>query len=388
MKYDVIIAGAGPAGSMAALVLSRAGKRVLVLEKSHFPRTKVCGYSLNPRSWSVWERHGLTAQFKTLPHFDIAGFTLEKEGVPVIHHRFRSQRTRTIDRGTLDAWLAEEAQNCGAEYRFGATVLAISPTAVVSDAGTFAAPYVIGADGRNSVVGRLSHLANPGRACDRIGWQAFIDLPALNDHVHMNIFPEGYYGMNRIDAERTTITIVLFAKARTTPEKIFHRYLPGAKRVTNWKGVSPISKRTWQLTNGRAWLVGDAVRLLEPLTGEGIYSALATGEMVAEHLLSIERLGVKRAMRNYRRQHRHFYGSRTAVNSFVRWSLGNSTRSMWMMKALQLWPAVISQMVEWVQKPEPGKSHLEAALDVSAPPCVSLTEREPEREHRLQPLNK
>ena len=49
MKYDVVIAGAGPAGSVAALILSRAGKKVLVVEKDSFPRAKICGYSMNPR---------------------------------------------------------------------------------------------------------------------------------------------------------------------------------------------------------------------------------------------------------------------------------------------------------------------------------------------------
>jgi flavin-dependent dehydrogenase len=356
MKYDFIIAGAGPAGSLAALVLSRAGKRVLVLEKAHFPRTKVCGYSLNPRTWAVWERHGLTARFKALPHFELAGFTLERKGAPVLIHRFRAQRTRTIDRGTLDAWLAREAQDSGAHFRFGATVQAITPSEVVSSVGTFEAPHVLGADGRNSTVGRLSLLAAPARPCDRVGWQAFIDSPTLDDHVHMNIFPEGYYGVNRIDPGRTTITMVLFARGKATPEEILRRYLPGVKRATAWKSVSPISKSPWNPTNGRAWLAGDAVRLLEPLTGEGIHSALATGELAAHHLLSIDRVGVRRAMKNYRRQHRRFYGARLLVNSFARWALADSRRSMAMMRALQLCPAAVSHMVEWVQKPEPPVS--------------------------------
>ena len=351
MKYDVIIAGAGPAGSMAALVLSRAGKRVLVLEKAQFPRVKVCGYSLNPRSWSVWKRHGLTERFMALPHFDLAGFTLEKEGTPVVCHHFRAQRTRTLDRGMLDAWLADEAQASGAEYRFGVAVQNISTTEVHTSVGGFAAPLIIGADGRNSVVGRLSNLEIHGSLCGRVGWQTFIDLPSLNDHVHMNIFPEGYYGMNRINATQATLTMVLFAQAKVTPDQILARYLPRATSA-GWKSLSPITKTPWKLTDGHTWLVGDAVRLLEPLTGEGIYSALITGEMAARNILSIDRVGLEKAMQNYRSQHRRFYGSRTLINSLVRWSLVDSRRSMRIMSILKLWPTAVSHMVELVQKPE------------------------------------
>ncbi len=351
MKYDVIIAGAGPAGSMAALVLSRAGKRVLVLEKAQFPRVKVCGNSLNPRSWALWKRHRLTDSFEALPHFDLAGFTLEKEGHPVVRHRFRAQRTRTLDRGMLDAWLAGEAQASGAEYRFGIAVQNISASEVHTSAGSFAAPIIIGADGRNSTVGRLSNLATHSPPCGRVGWQTFIDLPALNDHVHMNIFREGYYGMNRINATQATITMVLFTHAKTTPDQIFARYLPGATNA-GWKSLSPITKTPWHLTDGHTWLAGDAVRLLEPLTGEGIYSALITGEMVACNILSIDRMGLEKAMQNYRSQHRSFYGSRTLINSLVRWTLLDSRRSMKIMSILKLWPTAVSHMVELVQKPE------------------------------------
>ena len=90
--------------------------------------------------------------------------------------------------------------------------------------------------------------------------------------------------------------------------------------------------------------------MLEPLTGEGIYSALATAEMAAGHILSIEKMGVESAMRRYRREHRRFYGLRTRVNAFVRWSLRDSRRSMRLMRGLKYWPAVTSQMVEWVQR--------------------------------------
>ena len=350
MNYDVIIVGAGPGGSMAAMVLSRTGKRVLVLEKSTFPRSKVCGYSLNPRCWPIWEKYGLTERFNQLPHFDVAGFTLEQVGTPIVRHPFQGQPTRTVERGVLDLWLAQEAQGCGAQYQFGVTVKSVADGKVTTSSGEYDAPIIIGADGRNSVVGRMSQLARPSEHCGRVGWQAFIDLPSLGNHIHMNVFPEGYYGVNRIDATRTNVTLVLFSGAKVRPEEIMHRYLPDAT-YQSWESVHPISRRPWEVTNGRAWLVGDAARILEPMTGEGIYSAMATAEMASHHILSIKDVGVDVAAANYRRQHRRFYGARTLFNSMVRWALQDSKRSARIMNGLRRWPRLVNPMVEWVQSP-------------------------------------
>jgi menaquinone-9 beta-reductase len=364
MKFDVIIVGAGPGGSMAALVLSRAGKRVLVLEKSTFPRSKVCGYSLNPRCWPIWEKYGLTESFDELPHFDLGGFTLEKQGRPVVRHPFRGHKTRTVERGVLDQWLASEAQKSGARFEFGVTVRNIFEGRVITSAGEYHAPIVIGADGRNSVVGRMSRLAQPPGPCGRVGWQSFVDMPSLGDHVYMNVFPEGYYGLNRIDENRTNITLVLFSEAKVRPEEIMRRYLPGVTYGT-WKSVHPISRRPWDVTDGQAWLVGDAARILEPLTGEGIYSALATAEMAALNILSIPDVGTAAAANKYRLQHRQLYGARTWINAMVRWALEDSTRSTRIMSMLSVCPALVSLMVEWVQSPASPRATTAASFDLA-----------------------
>jgi flavin-dependent dehydrogenase len=353
MTHDVVIAGGGPAGSIAALVLARAGRKVLVLDKSHFPRAKVCGSTINPRCHPLLERHGLVDRFRQLPHFDLGGFTLEDEGRAVLRHNFRRDhsRSRTIDRAELDAWLAGEARASGAEYQFGVTVNGLSPAGVQTSGGDFAAPLVLGADGRNSVIGRLGGLTRPARACSRIGWQSCIDLPALDGHVHMNVFPEGYYGLARIDATRITLSMVLSAGAKVTPQQIMARYLPGAASAS-WKSIHPISRPAARAADDRVWLAGDAARVLEPFTGEGIFSALATGEMAARHILSIEALGVRTAARNYRREHRRFYGPRNFINRFVRWTLEDTRRSRHIMRVLKLWPGAVTGMVDWVQSPD------------------------------------
>src|SRR5476649_1149725 len=106
-SHDVIIVGAAPAGSLAALVLARAGHRVA------FPRAKVCGNCINPSAWKIWQRLGLTEAYAALPHRELTGFAIHCEGRTLYEQHFQPPQRgpRAIARDVLDDWLRREAQN-------------------------------------------------------------------------------------------------------------------------------------------------------------------------------------------------------------------------------------------------------------------------------------
>src|SRR5450631_2260986 len=117
-SHDAIIVGAAPAGSLAALVLARAGHRVALLDRAAFPRAKVCGNCINPAAWEIWQRLGLTESYAALPHQELAGFDIHCEGRLLYQHRFLPPQRgpRAISRDVLDDWLRREAQAAGAEF--------------------------------------------------------------------------------------------------------------------------------------------------------------------------------------------------------------------------------------------------------------------------------
>src|SRR2546421_547699 len=149
-RYDVIVVGAGPAGSTTAYRLARAGARVCLMDRARFPRDKPCGGGLTLRA------------VRELP------FSVEpvvEDRIETIELGFRytrrwSRRAKQplvlmTQRRRLDAFLAEQAVTAGAEFRDGAKVTAVDPSGRVAiDGERLDADVVVGADGANGITAR------------------------------------------------------------------------------------------------------------------------------------------------------------------------------------------------------------------------------------------
>src|SRR4051812_11310792 len=112
---DVLVVGAGPAGSVAATVLARAGARVQVVDRARFPREKLCGDTLNPGTLAALGRLGLAAAIEG-QGLAIDGMTITGEhGVTIDGLYPRHLVGRAIVRSELDWLLLREAMKAGAE---------------------------------------------------------------------------------------------------------------------------------------------------------------------------------------------------------------------------------------------------------------------------------
>ena len=348
-RSDVVVVGAGPAGALAALLLARGGRRMTLIDKARFPRPKVCGDCFNPRIWELMERNSLAPGFAALPHREIEQLEFQSEGRS-FYGQAAPKGFRSIERSAFDAWLAELAVEAGVEFLDGLGVHAIRPDGTVeTERGDYQGTYVIGADGRNSLVAQQAGLLDR-KPCRRIGWQALLSNLPVGTALRLNLFPEGYYGVVGLDGEgapdRANLSMVLDARARIKPEEIIRRFHPEAV-IEDLRSIAPISRPDALPASGRLWLAGDAARVVEPFTGEGIHFALASGELAAQVLLKNWGQRVETVAAHYRTAHHTLYRGELQINRLLRWLLKHPTPRRHAPR-LERWPSLLRRLTAGV----------------------------------------
>jgi flavin-dependent dehydrogenase len=322
--FDVAIVGGGPAGSSCAAFCALAGLRTLVLERERFPREKVCGDCLNPLCWPVLERLELVERVRVLPHSKLCSVEfIAIDGRKVIVDLPSDGFCEiSLKRSLFDDLLLTRARELGADVYEQTTVAGLSRNddwkieTVSSQA--FRARMLIGADGRNSTVARLCNLL-PRPARERVALQAHIPLPRnFGNRIVLQFLPEGYSGQAPVNETQLNLCLVgtppTIARLRKWGERQFDLPVDQA-----WRTITPLTRSPVISAHEKLFFIGDAARVVEPFTGEGIYYALRSGELAANAIVKILRGDDRNSARHeFGRAYAQMYRGRLWVNRLSR----------------------------------------------------------------------
>lgn len=334
---DVLIAGAGPAGSALAAALATAGMSVLLVEAGEHPRAKACAEYASPRIAEELARLGVSSRWKAAA-VPLRGMDLHAGGrsSPIRYADARGERPAWgVDRRSFDALLAEHAVERGARLRQRTRLVALHGDrhrvrgATLRDLAAgrhdaVSAEWVVGADGTRSTVARLAGVERKVRFPRRLGLVAhYAGIPNLVDHGEMHVGRGYYLGLAPMPHGELNVGMALPMGDRGAPARdrfeaaiagipaVADR-LAGSRRLTPIRGASPIGQRV-SAPAGPGWLlVGDAAGFVDPFTGEGIHRALRSARAAADAVL-----GAGDVAAAYRAERRRAFAAKSALSWLV-----------------------------------------------------------------------
>jgi len=301
-----------------------AGLQPVVIDREKFPREKVCGDCLNPSCWPVLERLELTEKARDLPHSklcSVAFIAIDGRAV-TLDLPSGADCEISVKRSLFDDLLLRRARELGADVHEQITVTGLSRNGdwkiETASGQMFDARMLIGADGRNSTVAHLCNLL-PRPARERVALQAHIPLPRdFGNRIVLQFLREGYSGQAPVNETHLNLCLVgrppTISKLRRWAERQFQ--LPAAQA---WRTITPLSRSSVPSVHENLFFVGDAARVVEPFTGEGIYYALRSGELAANAIAKILRGYDREAVLNkFRRAYAEMYRGRLWINRLAR----------------------------------------------------------------------
>jgi flavin-dependent dehydrogenase len=353
-NIDVLVVGGGPAGASLAFALARSGVSVRVVDRARFPRPKPCAEYLSPEASRILADMGALELIEQTGAAALAGIHVRAPNGNVIKgdfiagHGFRGFRDRglSVRRETLDAILLDRARSAGADVVEGIRVTGIVrentgrvigvQTLVNGEHAEIRAPIVVGADGLRSVIARRLGLAHAQRWPRRLALVThYANVRDVGEHGEMHVERDGYVGIADVGNGLTTVALVVPASRSTEISAdraaFLHRWLiskphlaprfAGAERATPVVATGPFASHAKRAWAPGAALVGDAADFFDPFTGEGIYSALRGGEMLAAAVRSAlgasSERGIDAAFADYDRARKQEFGGKWLVEKVI-----------------------------------------------------------------------
>ncbi|MCI0503670.1 NAD(P)/FAD-dependent oxidoreductase [Candidatus Micrarchaeota archaeon] len=316
-EFDVIVIGGGPSGSCAATFLSKAGKRVLLLDRATFPREKVCGDGISGSSVGILKEMGLLEKVNGIEHADMYGVTFSSPNGTVVHipakradgfppgfvcrrevfDNLLFQNAKSLCSRTIEGFLAEDFIRESGAVKGVRGSLDGKPL-------EFRAKVVVCADGAAGMTARKLGVNNASEAHQFAGIRAYYDnVLGMADRIEIHFVDgalPGYFWIFPLPGKRANVGLCMLVcdmkKRKVNLQALMNEIIAKnpifAPRFKDSKRESPV--KSWLLPvntrkpkaagNGYV-LVGDTASLIDPFMGEGIGNALTSGKLAAKTIL-------------------------------------------------------------------------------------------------------
>ncbi len=303
--FDVIIAGAGPAGASAAIHLARHDLSVLLIEQKKFPRAKLCGEFISPECQRHFENLGVADAIKSSAPSALTEtvfYSTRGHHVSVPSSWFGPPAALGLSRAVMDDVLLRRARACGVNVIEGATITDLIQNEKIvrgvrlKDKEYFA-PLTIDATGRARILTRKLNAGEPKSRATLIAFKAHLRNTGVAPNAcEIYFYPDGYGGLSTIEGDVSNLCFIVSAEQvkrhHSNPDVIVREVvmknrraaqtLAAAQLESEWLSASweRFGRRQPNPANGML-AIGDAAAFIDPFTGSGMLMAFESGELAA-----------------------------------------------------------------------------------------------------------
>ncbi|HEV8202649.1 MAG TPA: NAD(P)/FAD-dependent oxidoreductase, partial [Pyrinomonadaceae bacterium] len=340
--FDVIIAGAGPAGSSAAIHLARNGLRVLLVEQKKFPRAKLCGEFISPECQRHFENLGVADAIKIsspTPLTETVFYSSRGHHVSIPSDWFGGSAALGLSRAVMDNVLLQRARDCGVTVLEGSTI-----TEPILEGGDvrgvrlktneqYFAPLTIDATGRAHILTRKlkTNKSKPKLVAFKVHLRNTRVAP---NACEIYFYPEGYGGLSSVEGDVSNLCFIISAEQvkrhNSNPELVMREMvmknqraahtLEHAQPESEWLSASweRFGRQQPSPANGLL-AIGDSAAFIDPFTGSGMLMAFESGELVAQIIVrDRDKLTSNELCANYAAEYAQKFDSRLRICGWLR----------------------------------------------------------------------